>query len=277
MTNFLYRYMSIAVVLIAATSSSAAVNEDGDGTHEPGEDLTAELARAAQNPVASMISVPFQNNTDFNFGPEDKTLSTTNIQPVIPFELNENWNLITRTIIPVVSQPGIIPGQNRETGLGDTTFSAFFTPKSPGEWIWGVGPVVLLPTNTDDRLGADEWGAGATALVLTMQGPWVVGSLVSNIWDIDGDTEINILSWQYFVNYNMANGWYLTTSPLMTANWEADSDNKWTIPVGGGVGKIFHIGKQPMNAQFQYFHNIEKPDLVGDWSIRMQLQFMFPK
>ena len=274
---FLCRHVSITAFLIAVTSPSFAVNEDGDGTIEPGENATAELARAVQNPIASMISLPFQNNTDFNFGPKDKTLNTTNIQPVIPFELNENWNVITRTIIPVVSQPEIIPGQNRETGLGDTTFSAFFAPKNPGKWIWGVGPIALLPTNTDDRLGADEWGAGATAVVLTMRGPWVVGSLVSNIWDIDGDTEINIFSWQYFVNYNMNDGWYLTTSPLVTANWEADGGDKWTVPVGGGIGKVFRIAKQPMNAQFQYFYNIEKPDQVGDWSIRMQLQFMFPK
>ena len=273
----LCRYVSITALLIAATSPSFAVNEDGDGTIEPGENATAELARAVQNPIASMISLPFQNNTDFNFGPKEKTLNTTNIQPVIPFALNDNWNVVTRTIIPVVSQPEIIPGQNRETGLGDTTFSAFFAPKNPGKWIWGIGPIALLPTNTDDRLGADEWGAGATAVVLTMRGPWVVGSLVSNVWDINGDTDINTFSWQYFVNYNMDNGWYLTTSPLVTANWEADSDNKWTVPVGGGIGKIFRIGKQPMNAQFQYFYNVEKPDLVGDWSIRMQLQFMFPK
>ena len=165
------RYVSIAAFLVAATSSSFAVNEDGDGTIEPGEDSTAELARSAQNPIASMISLPFQNNTDFNFGPKEKTLNTTNIQPVIPFALNENWNVVTRTIIPVVSQPEITPGQNRETGLGDTTFSAFFTPKNPGKWIWGIGPIALLPTNTDDRLGTDEWGAGATAVVLTMQGP----------------------------------------------------------------------------------------------------------
>ena len=141
----------------------------------------------------------------------------------------------------------------------------------------GAGPVVLIPTNTDDRLGADEWGAGPSLVVLTIQGPWVVGSLFSNVWDIDGDNDINFFTWQYFVNYNLDDGLYLTSSPVITANWEADSGDKWTVPVGGGIGKIFRIGEQPMNAQFQYFYNIEKPDLVGDWSIRMQLQFMFPK
>jgi len=269
--------LSIFAFLSNVMTSSFAYAVKGDGIIEPGEDETAELARAAQNPVASMISLPFQNNTDFNFGPKDKTLNITNIQPVIPFSLNDDWNVITRTIIPVVSQPEIIPGQDRETGLGDTTFTAFFSPKDSGRWIWGVGPVAILPTNTDDRLGPDEWGAGASAVVLTIQGPWVVGSLISNVWDINGDTDIDLFTWQPFANYNMADGWYLTSSPLLTADWEASSGEKWTVPVGGGAGKIFRIGKQPMNAQFQFFYNVEKPDPVGDWSIRMQLQFMFPK
>jgi hypothetical protein len=267
----------LLTVLLSVSFGSLSIASEGDGIIEPGENATEELARAAQNPVASMISLPFQNNTDFNYGPKDKTLNTTNIQPVIPFELNDDWNVITRTIIPVISQPEMMPGQDRETGLGDTTFTVFFSPKDPGKWIWGAGPVALIPTNTDDRLGADEWGAGASAVVLTMQGPWVVGSLFSNVWDIDGDTDIDFFTWQYFVNYNMDDGWYLTSSPSITANWEADSGDKWTVPVGGGVGKIFRIGEQPMNASFQYFYNVEKPDPVGDWSIRMQLQFMFPK
>jgi hypothetical protein len=248
---------------------TTATGSWGDDTHE--------LAKAAQNPVANMISLPFQNNTDFNRGPKDKTFNTTNIQPVLPFELNDNWNVITRTIIPVVSQPGLTPDQDRETGLGDTTFTAFFSPSDFGSLIWGVGPVALLPTNTDDRLGADEWGAGPSAVLLTMPGNWVIGTLLSNVWDIDGDTEINVFTWQYFVNYNVAGGWYLTSSPIITANWEAESGEEWTVPVGGGFGRIFRIGKQPINAQFQYFYNLEQPEGIGDWSIRTQLQFMFPK
>jgi hypothetical protein len=275
--QFSFTRKILLAVFLSASFGSFSMASDGDGIIETSENETEELARAAQNPVANMISVPIQNNTDFNFGPEDKTMSTTNIQPVVPFGLNDEWNLITRTIIPVVSQPEMQPGQDRETGLGDTTFTAFLSPANPGKWIWGAGPVALIPTNTDDRLGADEWGAGISAVALTMRGPWVVGSLVSNVWDIDGDTDINFFTWQYFVNYNMDDGWYLTTSPIVTANWEAESGEKWTVPVGGGAGKIFRIGEQPMNAQFQYFYNVEKPDPVGDWSIRMQLQFMFPK
>ena len=256
---------------------ASAANEDGDGIIEPGENETAELARAAQNPLASMISLPFQNNTNFNFGPLEKTQNILNIQPVIPIELNENWNLITRTIIPVVSQPALTPAQDREFGLGDTVFTAFLSPRDSGQLIWGVGPALLLPTSTDDQLGAGEWGAGPSVVVLTVQGPWVVGSLFSNVWSFTGDEQVNLFSWQYFVNYNLDDGWYLTSAPVITANWKADSGNTWTVPFGAGFGKIFRIGKQPMNASLATYYNVEKPDFGADWQIRAQLQFLFPK
>ncbi len=256
---------------------ASAANEDGDGIIEAGENETDELARAAQNPVASMISVPFQNNMNFNFGPLEKTQNILNIQPVIPFELNKNWNLITRTIIPVVSQPALTPAQDREFGLGDTVFTAFLSPRDSGQLIWGVGPALLLPTSTDDRLGAGEWGAGPSVVLLTVHGRWVVGSLFSNVWSFTGDEQVNLFSWQYFVNYNLDDGWYLTSAPVITANWEADSDNTWTVPFGGGFGKIFTIGKQPMNASLAAYYNVEKPDFGADWQMRFQVQFLFPK
>lgn len=261
---------------VAALPASAA-NEDGDGIIEAGENETDELARAAQNPVASMISVPFQSNTNFNFGPQEKTQNVLNIQPVIPFELSEDWNLITRTIVPVVSQPALTPEQDREFGLGDTLFSAFLSPKDSGQLIWGVGPALLLPTSTDDQLGAGEWGAGPSAVVLTIRGPWVVGSLFSNVWSFTGDEQVNLFTWQPFVNYNLDDGWYLTSAPVITADWEADSDNTWTVPFGGGFGKIFRIGNQPMSASLATYYNVEKPDFGADWQIRAQLQFLFPK
>jgi hypothetical protein len=258
--------------------SAPYVKANGNGIIEPGEDAQEELARAAQNPVASMISLPFQNNTNFNFGPQNKTQNILNIQPVWPFALNDKWNLITRTIVPVVSQPATAPGTDREFGIGDTKFSAFFSPRGSGKWIWGAGPVLLIPTNTDDYLGPDKWGAGPSIVLLTMPGNWVVGSLFSNVWSFagSGDDDVNLFTWQYFANYNMADGWYLTSSPVITANWE-NSGDEWTIPFGGGIGKIFRIGKQPMNAQTQAFYNVEKPDNGADWQLRVQLQFLFPK
>jgi hypothetical protein len=269
---------TLVVLFLMLTVFGIALASEGDGIIEPGEDSTEELARAVQNPVASLISVPFQNNTNFNFGPRDKTQNVMNIQPVVPFSLSEKWNLITRTILPIISQPAFTLNQNRKDGVGDTLFTAFFSPKDSGSLIWGAGPAILIPTSTDDRLGAGEWGAGPGVVFLTIQGPWVVGSLFSNVWSFTGDSDVNIFTWQPFVNYNLDGGWYLTTSPLITANWEADSDNTWTVPVGGGFGRVFRVGQQNLNMQLQSFYNIEEPDDIGpEWSIRFQVQFLFPK
>ena len=274
--TFVGAFLLAFIVAIASLPASAA-NEDGDGKIEPGEDPSAELARAAQNPVASMISLPFQNNTNFDFGPREKTQNIMNIQPVLPFELNDDWNLITRTILPVISQPEFTPDQDRENGLGDTLFTAFLSPRESGKWIWGAGPALLLPTSTDDRLGAGEWGAGPSAVVLTIRGPWVVGSLFSNVWSFTGDNDVNLFTWQYFVNYNFNDGWYLTTSPVINADWKANSKDTWTVPFGGGVGKILKIGNQPINAQASAYYNVEKPEFGADWQLRLQIQFLFPK
>ena len=271
-----------AAMLLCLMFAVPAAAQDGDGIIEPGEDEVGELARATQNPVADLISLPFQNNTTFEFGPRDGTLNTLNVQPVWPFELNEDWNLITRTIAPIVSQPGLRPGQDRERGLGDITFTSFFSPKRPyrDTLIWGAGPVVLFPSATDDRLGADKWGLGPSVVVLAMPGNWVVGSLFSQVWGTrgSGDEDVSLLTWQYFVNYNFSGGWYLSSAPIMTANWEADrSGDTWTVPVGGGFGRVFRLGSQPMNAQIQGFYNVARPDNVGRWSMRVQFQLLFPK
>ena len=157
-----------------------------------------------------------------------------NIQPVWPFRIGDNWNLITRTIVPVISQPDFYTGgQGREFGLGDTTFSAFFSPSKPAKLTWGVGPILVLPTATDETLGGDTWSAGVSVVGLMMPGQWVVGSLLSNVWDVSGDQNVNFFTWQYFINYNFvkAKGWYLTSAPIMTANWNAPSGNQWTVPV----------------------------------------------
>jgi hypothetical protein len=272
--------MNSRSILLLAAMFLLVTHAQNAFAEELSDDEEGDLARAVQNPIASLISLPFQTNIDPNYGPKDKPLYTTNIQPVWPFEITEDWNLITRTIVPIVSQPGLRSGQDRKTGIGDTAFTAFFSPKDSGKLIWGAGPVLLLPTNTDDRLGADEWGAGPSAVFLTMHEEWVVGSLFSQVWDVGASSgdEIDLFTWQYFVNYNMADGWYLVTSPIITGNDEAEkSGNKWTVPMGGGIGKVFRVGKQPMNAQAQYFYNLHEPEVSGNWSVRFQLQFMFPK
>jgi hypothetical protein len=239
-----------------------------------------DLARAAQNPVADMISLPLQNNINYGVGPGDDIQNVLNIQPVVPINFSANWNVITRIIAPVIYQPELAPGTGSEFGLGDINATLFLSPAKPGALIWGLGPVLSFPTATDEVLGTEKWSAGPSAVALTMNGPWVFGALANNLWSFAGEDDrrsVNQFLFQYFINYNLPQGWYLASGPIITADWEADSGNRWTIPFGGGVGKIFRIGKMPLNAQVQAFYNVEKPDNGPDWSLRLQLQFLFPK
>ncbi len=238
-----------------------------------------ELAKAAQNPIANMISLPLQNNINTGIGPDDKTQNILNIQPVFPISLGDNWNVITRTILPVISQPDVLTGEDRVNGLGDINFSAFFSPSAPSSITWGVGPAFILPTATDKTLGPDRWSGGLAAIALGMPGNWVVGGMMSNVWSFagSGENDVNFYTFQYFINYNLPDGWYLTSAPIITANWEADSDDQWTVPFGGGFGKIMKWGKQPVNAQLSAYNNVVSPENGADWQFRVQLQFLFPK
>jgi hypothetical protein len=247
------------------------------------EKLSAEeLAKLAQNPVGNLISLPFQNNTNLNFGPEKGTQNILNIQPVIPIEVNKDWNIITRTILPVIWNPSLGPNDPSTTGIGDTTFTAFLSPANPGKLIWGAGPVLQIPTNSNAELGNKNWGLGPSAVVLHLDkgDPWVYGVLVNNVWSLSSDERggsYNNGLIQPFVNYNFKEGFYLVSSPIATVNWKADSGNKWTVPIGGGVGKIFHLGRLPVNTQLSAYYNVVRPDDGPNWQIRFQVQLMFPK
>jgi hypothetical protein len=244
---------------------------------EDADESESALARMVQNPVADLISLPLQNNTSYNVGPRDRTQNVLNIQPVIPFSLGEDWNLITRSILPIVSQPSFARGQDRQNGVGDLSLTSFLSPRAPlGGWlIWGLGPVFNVPTASDDRLGYDKWGGGVSAVGLTMLGPVVAGGLVSNTWNMEGRNFSNFVL-QPFLNYNLPDGWYLASSPIITANWE-DDHNAWTVPVGGGLGKVHRFGKVPVNLSFQAFYNAETTKYGADWSTRFQVQLLFPK
>lgn len=241
-----------------------------------------ELAKLAQNPVGNLISVPIQYNANLNTGPLKGTQSVLNIQPVIPISVNDEWNVITRTIIPLISNPAFAPGDDRVNGFGDIQFTAFLSPAKPGAFIWGAGAVVQLPTHSNSELGNNNWGLGPSVVVLHLEkgDPWVYGVLANNIWSLgssDSAPSYNNGLIQYFVNYNLAGGAYLVTAPINTVNWKADSSQRWTIPLGGGVGKIFHFGKLPVNMQLSAYYNVVRPDNAANWQIRAQVQFMFPK
>ncbi|MFC1821987.1 transporter [Thermodesulfobacteriota bacterium] len=240
---------------------------------------TKELAKQSQNPVSSLISVPFENISSFNNGPNDAYVNTLLVKPVLPVQISENWNLINRAIVPVIYQGELIDGIGTKFGMGDVTYQGFLSPAKPGKFIWGVGPTVSFPTGAQ-RMTTEKWSAGPALIGLTMPGNWVVGALAFNLWSFAGDddaADVNAFSFQYFVNYNLPKGWYLSASPTISANWKADSDNRWTVPFGGGFGKVFKIGKQPINASLKAYYNVEHPDDASNWNIATQFTFLFPK
>jgi hypothetical protein len=241
---------------------------------------TADLAKQTQNPVADLISVPFQNNTSFGAGPDNDVVNVLNFQPVVPMRLNDDWNLINRMILPVVYLPEFRPGTGDDFGLGDLQYTAFLSPSDAGEFVWGVGPALRFPTATDARLGSEKWSVGPSAVGVYMKDRWVVGTLAQHLFSFAGDSdrrEVSELLVQPFVNYNLDKGWYLVSAPIITASWTAPSNDQWTVPAGGGVGRVFRIGKQPVNANIQAYYNVEAPDAAGDWTLRLQFQFLFPR
>ena len=269
---------SIPGVLALCLASLVPLGAAAEGAPEAAakEQDTEALAKAAQNPVADMISIPFQDNIGFGYGPGNKdTQNVLNIQPVIPLHVTEDWNVITRTILPIVSQPSFTGGAGT-TGLGDLTVTAFLSPRSPGHLIWGVGPVASFPTATSPFTGSQStWGLGPSAVVLAMPGHWVLGVLVNQIWSVAGASASQMLV-QYFVNYNFEGGWYLTTSPILTADWNAAAGQQWVVPFGAGGGKIFRIGKLPFNGNVSAYYNAVRPDVGPEWTVRVQLALLLP-
>lgn len=241
----------------------------------------SELAKEAQNPVADLISIPFQNNMNFGLEPNHRTQNVLNIQPVIPFKLTDDWNLITRTIMPVIKQPDLLTTSDDTWGIGDINMSLFLAPAKSTGLIWGVGPILQFPTGSDEVVSSRKWAAGPAGVGLYMNGPWVVGLLANNIWSYAGNNDRKDVSQflaQYFINYNLPNAWYLSAAPIITANWEAEGKgNQWTVPVGGGFGKVFRIGKLPFNGSVAAFANVVRPDGAADWTLRLQLAILLPK
>jgi hypothetical protein len=265
--------------MLSLTASTAALAQQS----------TQDLAEAAQNPIAAMISLPLQNNIYGEVGPNhDATGNVLNIQPVIPITLGD-WNIISRTIAPLIYQPGLatLPSETLELsefssshfGLGDINQSFFFSPANATGLIWGVGPTFDLPTATATALGSGKFSMGPAVVALVIPKPWLIGALAHQLWSVAGSSnrlDVSQLLIQPFVNYNMEDGWYLVTSPIITANWETPS-NKWAFPIGAGFGKIFKIGEQPLNFNLQAFDYVKSPVGGPRWAVRAQLQLLFPK
>lgn len=241
----------------------------------------AQLAKQLSNPISSLISVPLQLNYDTNIGSlDDGDRFTLNVQPVIPFRLNDDWNVISRTILPVVHQSDVAPGAGSQTGIGDIVQSIFFSPAAAtaSGWIWGAGPAFLLPTGTDDLLTADKWAIGPTAVALKQQGPWTYGALANHLWSIagkDNRSDISSTFLQPFLAYNTPGGVTYTVNTESTFNWKAD---RWTIPVYLGVAKISRIGGQMVQwgGGVRYYFDSPTSGPEG-LALRINFVLLFPK
>ncbi len=244
-------------------------------------DDATDLAKKAQNPIENMISVPIDNNFNFGYGSDDNTQYILNLKPVIPFELNSDWTLVTRTIIPFAHQPNMYPGRGYINGLGDITPTLFLTQANPGKILWGVGPAVVLPTATDPQLGQGKYSLGPSFVMLAMPDQWVLGILAYNVWSVGGQSsrpDVNQMTLQYFINYNMPHGWYVTMQPIITADWTINkSSDRWVIPFGGGVGHVFSLGHQPINMSLQVYDNVKTQIIGPSWSAQLNIQLLFPK
>jgi hypothetical protein len=259
---------SVAFVLIAAPSLA----QEGHNSEE--------LAKKLSNPVAALISVPLQYNYDHHYGKdEDGHKSYLNFQPVVPISLNAEWNVISRTILPVVSQSNVIPGSS-ESGLGDITQSFFFSPKAPtaNGLIWGGGPALLLPTGTDPNLSARKWGAGPTGVVLKQDGPWTYGMLANHIWGgggVDGRSDVSSTFLQPFLSYTTKTAWSYTVNSESSYDWKGE---KWSVPVNLMVSKLMHFGHQPVSIGGGVRYWVESPEAgPHDFGLRFIVTFLFPK
>lgn len=235
------------------------------------------LARQTQNPVSSLISVPLQANWDVGIGDRDATGMLLNIQPVMPFGLTKEWNLILRVIMPLTTQPAA--DGSRISGVGDVVTTAFLSPAASGRIVWGVGPVALLPTATHNALGSEKIGIGPSIVALTQPGPWTVGFLFNQIWSIDGASDrrdVNQMLLQPFANYNMGGGLSLGVSTEAVADWEAESD-RWTVPLIFSVSKVALLGKRPVSIQAALAPYVASRAEAADWRARFSVTFLFPR
>jgi len=270
-----------SLLFVLAPRAAALAQEPQEASQAAAGSEDTELAKQSQNPISDLISLPFQSNNLFNIGDNDRTRSILNIQPVIPMQVGP-LTIVSRLVFPLLYQPDIAEASGGTVGTSDTTYTAFFTPANPGKLVWGVGPAVLIPTASDDTLGTGKWGLGPSVVALTLRGPWVVGALVNQLWSVGGDEEradISSFLLQYFINYNLSAGWYLTSAPIITANWKAEDGDKWMVPLGGGFGRVFPLGRQPVNFNTQLFYNAVRPDTLPSANIewRFQLSLLFPK
>ena len=237
-----------------------------------------DVAKASQNPISSMISLPLQNNFNYGSGIPERLQYVLNVQPAVPLRITGDLSLIVRATAPIVKQP--IGSDETETGMGDLVLESFFAPARPAErgFMLGIGPALTAPTASSAALGAERWAAGVATVVVLMPDSWVLGVLAVQQWSFAGDADrrtTNPFVLQPFVNYNLPHGWAITSAPMMTADW-AEFDDALFVPIGGGVSNVFRIGTQHMLAGVQAYSNAVRRHGMSDWTLRITWSLLFP-
>ncbi|MCE0496436.1 MAG: hypothetical protein LV481_00630 [Methylacidiphilales bacterium] len=270
--------LAFSLAPLHATEPTNASASSVSATTTAATDDEAELAKQINNPVAALISVPFQSNEDFGIGSAKGNKYTLNIQPVIPISLNKDWNLIVRTILPIISQNDVYGHSGSQTGLGDTTQSFFLSPKAPlfGSLIVGVGPVMYYPTATNDLLGGGKFGMGPTFVVLNQTKGWTIGVLANQIWSVAGDPDRQNISTAFiqpFISYTTKTYTSFTINTESTYDFEA---SQWTVPLNLMVSQVFKIGGQPMSLQVGARYYADGPTGHPEWGMRVNFSLLFP-
>jgi len=269
---------TMVIVVLMATVLSAWAQEPAAGGGSAQQDQTAELAKKAQNPVADLMIMPLQYNIDFGIGPANATQQTLKFMPVIPFSLGQDWNLITRTIIPWIDAESPVEGGADLSGLGDIQQSFFFTPKKPvGGWILGAGPIIQYPSATDDALGSEKWGAGPSVIALQQKNGWTYGMLANHVWSFAGNDDRANINATFLQPFLARTTKTYTTFSLNTESLYDWKNSQWTVPINFSIGQMIKIGNLPISLELGYRYYVEKPDGGPDWGLRFFVKFLFPK
>jgi hypothetical protein len=275
---------TLELCLVAAHAQQAQSDpskvDTGKPVIDPSKADESDVAKESQNPIGNLTILPFENYTNFGFGPNKGTQNVLEFEPVVPFHITPDWNLIARAVIPAVWNPSLAPFPGVPQGIGPTDVSAFLSPSHPvNGWTWGVGPIVQVPTISSPTLGSNVWGLGPTAVVVKTEGPIVAGLLLNNVFSLGGTSGPRATRYASFLaepffNYNFDHGWFVGTAPIITAN-EYGSGQKWTLPIGAVAGRVIRLGKIPVKLSLGAYYNVLTPQYGAKWTLQTVVAVIF--